>query len=110
MKFNNPYFTEVEKINLLERWIMVHSFIYYKLSENVVSDQMYDANCIQLAKLIKSYPKAYSKSKYCKEFKNYNPSTGYDLISKLNKRNLNYIKLQAAFVLAFKQTPSYGGK
>ena len=42
VKFKIPLYT-VERINLLERWILVQSFAYYELDENIAADSVYDA-------------------------------------------------------------------
>ena len=52
MNWNNPYFTTLEKINLLCRWVTVHSIIYYERDTNIVSDKLFDNNCKQLKKMI----------------------------------------------------------
>ena len=48
MEFKNPYFLTVERINLLQRWILVHSYLYYEKNESIVKDVNYDANTRQL--------------------------------------------------------------
>ena len=50
MKFHKP-FSIVEQIQMLERSILVNSFAYYELNENILSDFQYDANAIQLSEL-----------------------------------------------------------
>ena len=52
MNFRNPYLSEVEKINLLQRWILVHSLLYYELDDSIVKDRMFDINCQQLVNLV----------------------------------------------------------
>ena len=36
-------FTDKEKIQLLQRSILVNSYAYYELNENILSDYQYDA-------------------------------------------------------------------
>ena len=67
MKFHKP-FTIVEKIQLLQRSILVNSFAYYELNDNIVSDFQYDANARQLEELSKSYPEEFKRSRYLTYF------------------------------------------
>ena len=39
MEFKNPYFLTVERINLLQRWILVHSYLYYEKNEKSQLEQ-----------------------------------------------------------------------
>ena len=39
-------FTDLEKIQLLQRSILVNSYIYYELNENLLSDFQYDAKSL----------------------------------------------------------------
>ncbi len=80
---NNPYFTVVEKIELLQRWVIVHSIVYYKLGQSIVTDSQFDNNCYQLAKLMGKYPKEAKLSHYSRYFKGFDGSTGFDLPRKL---------------------------
>lgn len=100
MKFICPYWRPKTKIDLLQRWILVHSFIYYELNESVVSDQMFDSNCLQLYKLKVKYKQSYKESNYYYAMKNFDGSTGFGYFEKLSKehsssvvRDANYIKL-----------------
>lgn len=78
-------FTNVERINLLERWILFHSYVYYELNDNIVSDTVYDKNAHILARAIEKYPKSFSKSRYRKFFENFDGNTGMDLVEKIKK-------------------------
>lgn len=104
MNFRNPYWDYKTKMQLLERWILIHSIIYYELDSNVVSDEMFDKNCVQLVKLIKSFPKEFEKTKYHKVFKSFDGSTGFDLYSKLSREDQKYLRTNAEQVI------SLGGK
>lgn len=91
MKFHNP-FNAVEKIQLLERWILVQSFAYYELDENIASDFTYDANARQLAELKKEYPEEFKRSRYydifhdyCSEDDGTHYTSGFDLLMRLKK-------------------------
>lgn len=83
MKFGNPYWHKVEKMDLLQRWIIVHSIIYYKLNDSIISDLMFDKNCQQLVEYKKKYKKTYKKSRYYYCMKKFDGSTGFDIMGKL---------------------------
>lgn len=84
MKFSKP-FTDQEKIQLLQRSILVNSYCYYELDENLLSDYQYDMNTRQLLELRRSSPEAFKKSRYYKYFNNFESGTGFDLTSRLQK-------------------------
>ena len=76
---------------MLQRWILVHSIIYYQLDSNVVSDHMYDANCKQLVELMEKHPSECKKTKYYRQFRGFDGSTGCDLYSKLDNAESEYL-------------------
>jgi hypothetical protein len=69
----------VELINRRKRQILVHSFLYYQLNENIIDDYTYDLWCKELAELIAAYPEEAKQSVYYKEFKTFDGSSGFDL-------------------------------
>lgn len=82
---NLDKFTLLEKIELLQRSIIVNSYAYYELNENVLSDFQYDANTRMLRQLKRDFPDEYSKSRYFKYFENFESGTGYDLLGMVAK-------------------------
>lgn len=87
MQFRNPYWTKTTKIQMLQNWIIVHSMLYYEFDTTLVEDRMYDMNEVQLAKMMKKYPKSASRSKYAYAFEGFDGSTGFDIPSKLTKEH-----------------------
>ena len=85
---------------MLQKWVLVHSVIYYDYDTSVVSDHTYDMNLVQLANLMKEHPKEARKSKYASCFRGFDGSTGYDLISRLPEGERLRIKGQASFVVS----------
>lgn len=83
MNFKNPYLSMGEKIDLLQRWILIHSIIYYELDDNIVSDVLFDYNSQHLMTYKKSHPEEYAKSKYHDVFKDFDGCTGFDLFRRL---------------------------
>lgn len=83
MNFSSRHFTDKEKIQLLQRSILVNSYAYYELNQNILADYQYDANTRQLLELKRSNPEAYGKSKYKRYFDNFESGTGFDLMYRL---------------------------
>ena len=108
MKFHHP-FTVVDKIQLLQRSILVNSFAYYELNNNLLSDFQYDNNARQLAELKKEYPDEFARSRYHEYFHDYctdddeaHYTSGFDLIEAVRKnddRLYRYIWMDAANAL-----------
>lgn len=85
-------FTVKERIELLERSILVNSFAYYELNENILDDHKYDANTLQLENFIKQFPAEFIQSRYYPYFYDFcstddtsHSSTGFDLISRVKQ-------------------------
>lgn len=96
MKLNNPYLSDIAKANMLERWVIVHSILYYSRDTNVVSDRMYDMNSKQLVELFESMSlKEKQKTKYWYVFKTFDGSSGFGLYEGLNFEDRQYLDLQA---------------
>lgn len=112
MKFHKP-FSIVEQIQLLQRWILVHSFAYYELNENIVSDFKYDDNAKQLAELKRKHPEDFERSRYylyfhdfCSEEDGTVNTSGFDLLEKVKKDDeqlYRYIWMDAMSALDQKQ-------
>lgn len=111
MKFHKP-FTATEKIQLLQRSILVQSFAYYELNENLLSDFQYDNNAKQLIALIKEYPEEFEQSRYYEYFYDYCPeddthyTSGFDLLERVRKNDpglYRYLHMDAANALAQKR-------
>lgn len=90
MDFSSKLFTDKQKIQLLQRSILVNSFAYYELNENILPDYKYDENTRQLLKLKKTAPEAYEKSRYRKYFDNFESGTGFDLTGRLKSNRKLY--------------------
>lgn len=111
MKFHTP-FTPVEKIQLLQRSILVNSFAYYELNENLLSDHQYDANARQLAELKKQYPEEFARSRYHAYFYDYctdeddvHFTSGFDLLYRVKKQDSSLYRriwMDAAWALELK--------
>ena len=85
--------TTQEYIDWLQRFIIVHSYIYYEMNNNAISDREYDARAKELASLKEAHPDLWKTSEYYKQFGDeYNGATGYDLYWQLSPRQQEIIK------------------
>lgn len=96
MKFTTP-FSVVEKIQLLQRSILVNSFAYYELDGNILSDFQYDTNANQLAELKKQYPAEFERSRYHLYFHDYcsngvHYTSGFDLLDRVKRQDAELYK------------------
>lgn len=66
-------------INRRRKQIIVHSIIYYRLNDNLISDYQWSQWAVELDQLQKQYPEIASQCCYAEEFKDFDPSTGYNL-------------------------------
>lgn len=81
-----------EQIDILQRKIIVHSYIYYYLDNSVISDREYDALSKELTNYKNLYPDLWRQSMYYKQFgDSYNGSTGFDLWDGLDDRQKRII-------------------
>lgn len=89
----------VNQISFLERFILLHSIIYYHLNSTVITDKQYDEYARYLEKLIKLNEKEFKESQYYYAFINYSPSTGFDLYDKLSNHDKQYLHHLASNIL-----------
>ncbi len=68
-----------EKILRRRRQILVHSVIYYKMNDNIITDETWSKWALELEELQKKYPDISSQLQWAEEFADFNHSTGYDL-------------------------------
>ena len=100
MKFANPYWSPRTRISMLQRWLIVHSILYYELDNSVVSDKMFDSNAKQLVAMQYDYPEDAQESQYYYVFYDFDGSTGFDLFDRLTDEDKEYLKKIAIFVLS----------
>lgn len=110
MQFNNPYWSNKLKIGCLQRWLIVHSILYYELNNSIVNDKMFDANAYQLVGLQKQYPEDAKQSEYWYVFNDFDGSTGFDLYHRLNKKDKAYLKQIAQHLIRLNRGGVYGRK
>ena len=108
MKYNKP-FSFAERIQLLERSILVNSFAYYILDDNILNDFQYDDNAKELAELKKERPEDFKRSRYYEYFKDYCNddnmvyTSGFDLLEKVRKADYDlYSRLHEDALMALR--------
>lgn len=85
--------TPQEYIDWLQRYIIIHSYIYYELNNNAISDRTYDAKSKELTRLKNEYPDLWKTSEYYKQFGDeYNGATGFTLYHDLDESQKRIIK------------------
>lgn len=65
-----------EKIRQRRRQMLVHSYIYYELNDNIISDAKWAEWAKELEQLQKNYPKESEEVEYYDDFKDWDGSSG----------------------------------
>lgn len=82
-----------EYIDFLQRFIILHSYIYYESNSNVISDKQYDEKSKELVKYKNEYPELWKSSMYYKQFgDDYNGATGFTLYHDLDEHQKEIIR------------------
>lgn len=71
--------TILSLINRRQRQILVHSYIYYELDNNIIDDITWSKWALELEDLQRNYPEESSAAVYAKEFEHFDHSTGAGL-------------------------------
>lgn len=101
LKFNNPNFTIKDKIELLQRFFLVNSYLYYELGESIISDYRFDEECQQLYQFKNEYPKEFSEARYSYAMMDFLGSTGFGYVEELNKNDKKSIVSHAEMLMRF---------
>ena len=91
-----------ELLNRRRRQILVHSVIYYKMNDNLISDSTWSKWAAELEELQAKYPDIAAKVSYAKEFEGFDHSTGMNL-----PLNDPWAVNKARYLLALKQKGTY---
>lgn len=59
--------------------MMVHSYLYYEMNTNIITDKQFDTWGRELVKLQADYPEISKQVEYYDAFSNWDASTGFDL-------------------------------
>lgn len=87
-----------DKISFKERQILIHSYIYYNLDQNRISDMEYDKLSYSLVDMMKRYPDEFKQSEYYENFKDFDASSGFGLYESLNEKQKEMIEVIAHFL------------
>ena len=86
------YWSDSTKISYLQRRIIVYSIMYYEQNESCVSDQYYDSISHQLVELQRACdPTEFRHSTYYYAMHDFDGSTGFDIPSRLTKKDRKYL-------------------
>ena len=76
-----------EKIQRRRYQMLVHSYIYYELNENIISDSQWSQWAMELVDLQSKYPEIAEKVSYAKDFEDWDGSSGA-FLTYANKPNI----------------------
>lgn len=89
-----------EYIDFLQRFIIVHSYIYYELNNNKISDKYYDEKSKELATYRMDYPDLWKSSMYYRQFgDDYDGATGFTLYHDLDDHQKEIVRSIAYSIL-----------
>lgn len=93
IKFGNPYMHIGEKISVIQRLIILHSYIYYELDDSAITDREYDKLCNRYLEIVLKVSRdTLSKTDYYDVMVDFDGSTGFDLYGKLTDKQQAIIK------------------
>lgn len=68
-----------ELINRRRRQILVHSCLYYRMNQPVITDEKFDRWAYELVELQNDHPEIAKECVFHESFKGFDGSTGFDL-------------------------------
>lgn len=83
--------TDKDKIDFLQRKVIINSIIYYELNTSKMTDREYDELSRQLVDMQKDYPDI-SNTQYGYVMYDFDGTTGFDLYNRLNDKDKAYLK------------------
>ncbi len=95
------HFTVKDKIELLQRFFLVNSYLYYELSTSKISDYRFDEECQQLYQFKKDYPQEYSEARYSYSMMDFEGNTGFGYVERLNEKDKESIIWHAEMFMRF---------
>lgn len=94
------YWDDITKINCLQRFIIIHSILYYVLDSPTIPDYHFDYISNVLYGLQNKVPKkTFKSSQYYYCMHDFDGNTGFDLYSRLNKNDKSYLENLAKQIL-----------
>jgi hypothetical protein len=80
---NNTNLSDLELASFLQRYILVHSRLYYETNNTIIDDRKYDLKSKQLVELQKKID--VTKTDYGYIFHDFDGTTGFDLFERLSE-------------------------
>lgn len=99
IKFDNPYWSDKWRIDWLQRYITIHSIIYYEFNSNIIDDKKWDAVARQLVRLQKQNKEEAKRSTYWYVFYDFDAATGFHIYDRLSEKDKKYLSTIASHVL-----------
>lgn len=90
-----------DKISFKQRQILIHSYIYYNLNKNLISDQTYDHLSYSLVDLMKQHLDEFKNSEYSEIFKDFDGTSGFGLYEALNDNQKEMIEVIAHYLCRY---------
>lgn len=78
----------LQELEHKQRQLIVHSFIYYELNDNIISDNVYDNLSLEVE--LRKDSDIWKQSKFYSVFKDWDSSTGMSLIKGRSKEYIQY--------------------
>lgn len=103
MKFCiNPYTDGTDELETLQYRILLNSYIYYEMNNNIISDRKFDEECKQYLSLVEKYGEdVLKRTRYYHAFAGFNGCTGFDLCEHLTEDELFRLKRRARIQLSY---------
>lgn len=76
--------SDLEIINWLQRYVLIHSIIYYNMDNNAISDKEWNKMALELVERMKD-KKLAKKSEYWRYYKDFDGNTGFDIVEALKE-------------------------
>ncbi len=95
-------YTPEEKMTIMNKrcwWVVLHSFLYYELDTNIISDAVFDRNAKKLKAFLDKNPKLFKKSEYYYCMHDFNGKTGFEIPGRLTDKHKEKAIDIAKFVL-----------
>ena len=93
------YWNQSAKISYLQRFVIIHSLLYYEFDESIIPDTKFDVIAKQLYKVQKEHKDSALKSLYYYALHDFNGSTMFNVVQKLNRKDYAYLTEIALKVL-----------
>lgn len=88
--FKNPYFSQLAKVNFIQRVVIIHSILYYEYDATIKNDKWFDDIARQLVKETYWLDEP-ERSMYYYCMYDFDGVTGFHIIDRLNEQDREYL-------------------